>query len=123
MSGLIKHHLGRAALHMKHHADKNRTEQEFNVGDLFFLKLQPYIQSLWMPLRANQKLASKYFGSFCVTQKVGKIAYKLDLPAASKIQPVFHISQSKKVVGANVQVSPTLPLDSVAFKVPEKILQ
>jgi hypothetical protein len=118
MSGLIKHHLGRAALHMKHHADKNRTE------DLFFLKLQPYIQSLWMPfLRANQKLASKYFGSFCVTQKVGKIAYKLDLPAASKIQPVFHISQSKKVVGANVQVSPTLPLDSVAFQVPEKILQ
>jgi hypothetical protein len=39
LNDLLKHHLQRAQLRMKHYADKNRSEKEFAVGDLVYLKL------------------------------------------------------------------------------------
>jgi hypothetical protein len=39
----IKQHLGHASVRMKEQTDKYRLEREFKVGDLVFLKLQPYI--------------------------------------------------------------------------------
>jgi hypothetical protein len=122
MSGLIRQHLGRAAERMKSQAGKNRTEREFNIGDLVFLKLQPCIQSSLAP-KANQKLAYKYFGAFPVVQRVGKVAYKLELLDSSRIHPVFHVSQLKKAVGAEITVSSALPSLDTTHQVPEKILQ
>lgn len=49
------------------------------MGDKVFLKLQPYIQSSLVP-RANQKLAFKFFRPFEVLARVGRVAYKLNLP-------------------------------------------
>jgi hypothetical protein len=40
---------------IKQMADKNRSEREFLVGDLVFLKLQPYRQNT-VALRKNLKL-------------------------------------------------------------------
>jgi hypothetical protein len=92
------------------------------VGDLIFLKLQPYVQSSLAP-RANQKLAFKFFGPFPVLKKVGAGAYQLALPAESKIHPVFHVSQLKKSIGSNIQVPSTLPQELSAWQVPKKIMQ
>ena len=91
---------------MKHHADKNRSEREFAVGDLVYLKLQPYIQSSVAP-RGNQKLAYRFFGPFKILARVGKVAYKLNLPPHNKIHPVIHVSQLKKHVPPATQVSQT----------------
>jgi hypothetical protein len=65
MIEVIRQHLNRANVRMKNQADKGRTELSFEVGDLVFLKLQPYIQSSLAP-RANQKLVFKFFGPFSV---------------------------------------------------------
>jgi hypothetical protein len=65
------------------------------------LKLQPYAQSS-LASHANQKLAFIFIGPFPIVQKVGAVAYKLELPQSSTIHPIFHVSELKKVVGSKV---------------------
>jgi hypothetical protein len=65
MQNLVKQHLHRAQDRMKQQADKGRSERQFKVGDMVFLKLQPYVQSSLAP-RSNQKLAFKFFGPYKV---------------------------------------------------------
>lgn len=70
----------RAQQRMKMQADKRRTERSFQVGDMVYLKLQPYVQASLAP-RAHQKLSYRYFRPYKVLSKIGDVAYKLDLPA------------------------------------------
>jgi hypothetical protein len=93
----IQDNLARAQQRMKHQADKNRQERTFQVGDWVYVKLQPYIQQS-VTRRTNQKLSYKYFGPYLILLAVGKVAYKLQLPATSQIHPVLQVSQLKKVL-------------------------
>lgn len=43
MIQLLQQHLLRVQQRQKHQADKHRSERSFEVGDLVFLKLQPYV--------------------------------------------------------------------------------
>jgi hypothetical protein len=120
MQSLVKQHLHRAQDRMKRQADKGRSERQFKVGDMVFLKLQPYVQSSLAP-RSNQKLAFKFFGPYKVVQRIGSVAYKLDLPVGSTVHPVFQVSQLRQAKG-DQEVSPSLPIDSGPFHVPVRIL-
>lgn len=71
------------------------------------MKLQPYRQKS-LAHRPFEKLAARFYGPFTIIQKIGEVAYKLELPTHSKIHPVFHVSQLQKAVG-NAQVSATIP--------------
>jgi len=122
MDELIKQHLSRSKLRMKKQADKHRSERVFSVGDTVFLKLQPYVQASLAP-RLNQKLAFKYFGPFRILERVGAVAYKLELPPSTSIHPVFHVSQLKGAVLDSSQVIHTVPNDLSSPRVPQCFLQ
>jgi hypothetical protein len=119
---LLRQQLLRVQQKMKASADKTKIFREFTVNDLVFLKLQPYIQNS-VVMRTNQKLAYKYYGPFRVLARVGKVAYRLELPETSKIHPVIHVSQLKKVIGDHIQVQPTLPVPDPEMQVPFQVLQ
>jgi hypothetical protein len=123
-SVLLIEHLLRAQAKVKHYADKNRSARSFEVGDMFFLKLQPYAQTSVVN-RPCKKLAYKYYGPYEILDKVGEVAYHLKLPDAALIHPVFHVSQLKELVPDYTPVFFTLPATvdlSQDDMIPQKIL-
>ena len=89
---------------MKQHVDQHRNERSFEVGDWVFLWLQPYKQMSLKQSKKEHKLSPKYYGSYKVLQKIGTMAYKLELPTTSRVHLVFHVSCLKKVISDKLPV-------------------
>lgn len=108
MIQLLKQQLSKAQNRMKQYADKRRSERVFEVGDSVFLRARRY-QNTSLSDKIASKLAVKYFGPYKVIEKIGNVAYKLQLPPESHIHPVFHVSLLKKSIGSTSTVRSTIP--------------
>jgi hypothetical protein len=94
---------------MKKFVDNKRTERVFEVGDMVYLRLQPFKHNAFN-LHQSLKLTTKYYGPFRVLEKIGPAAYKIQLPTIADIHPIFNVSQLKKHLGAKVVAQANLPL-------------
>ncbi|CAL9217276.1 unnamed protein product, partial [Arabidopsis halleri] len=122
---MLKFHLLRAQNRMKQYADSHRSQREFQVGDSVYLKLQPYRQQSLKTKGVPHKLSPRFYGPFRVTDKVGTVAYKLELPQGTAIHNVFHVSQLKLCPNppSEAPVMPQYLTDVGNAKEPEAILE
>ena len=95
---LLKDNLNLAQNRMKQQVDQHRSERIFDVGDWVFLQLQPYKQMSLKKAKNDNKLLPKYYSPYKVLLKIGTMAYKLELPAALRVHPNFHVSCLNKVI-------------------------
>ncbi|KAK6164609.1 hypothetical protein DH2020_001473 [Rehmannia glutinosa] len=92
---LIKERIRTAQSRQKSYADKRRKDLEFEVGDEVFLRLSPR-KGLINPKKGG-KLSPRYVGPYKILQRIGKLAYKLELPAPyAGMHDVFHVLRLKK---------------------------
>ncbi|GJR14050.1 putative reverse transcriptase domain-containing protein [Tanacetum coccineum] len=93
----------------KSYADLKRKLMEFQVGDRFMLKVSPWKGVVGFGKQG--KLNLRYVGPFKVLEKVGAVAYKLELPQElSRVHNMFHVSNLKKCY-ANEPLA--VPLDGL----------
>ncbi|GJX81585.1 reverse transcriptase domain-containing protein [Tanacetum coccineum] len=107
----IKDRLKAARDRQKSYADKRRKPLEFSVGDYVLLKVSPWKGVVLFGKKG--KLAPRFFGPFEIIEKVGFVAYRLDLPEElNDVHDTFHVSSLKKCLA-----DPTLqvPLDEIRF--------
>ncbi|GAU35886.1 hypothetical protein TSUD_383780 [Trifolium subterraneum] len=117
---MLRKKLEKAQTAMKFYADKKRLPHPFKVGDLVLVKLRPYRQ-LSVSGKRNHKLSKRYFGPFPIIKQIGEVAFKLQLPAESKIHPVFHLSQLKPFHGT-IEDNPTIESETTLETRPIAIL-
>lgn len=90
-------------------ANKHKIGINFQIGDLVFLKLQPYCQNS-LVAREVPKLAAKYFGPYKILYKIGSYGYRLHLPSSTIMRPVIHVSQLKATLNTEQEVATLSPL-------------
>ena len=83
--------LHRAGEAMKKFADRRRREEpEYNPGDLVLLSTR-HLRMRHCPA----KLQRRFVGPFRVSERISRVAYRLELPAQWHMHPVFHSSLLK----------------------------
>jgi hypothetical protein len=105
--------------------DRHRIEPNFEVGDLVFLRVQPYKQSS-LKKSGAKKIKPRFYGPYRIMRRVGEVSYELEIPKGRKIHNLFHMSCLKKLVGQFIRTSEELPpLDEQGQLelVPEEVLQ
>ncbi|GJZ37191.1 putative reverse transcriptase domain-containing protein [Tanacetum coccineum] len=93
----------------KSYADKRRKPLDFSVGDYVLLKVSPWKGVVRFGKKG--KLTPRFVGPFEIIEKVGTVAYRLDLPEElNGVHDTFHVSNLKKCLA-----DPTLkvPLDEI----------
>ncbi|GJY51898.1 putative reverse transcriptase domain-containing protein [Tanacetum coccineum] len=107
----IKQRIQVARDRQKSYADLKRKPMEFQVGDNVMLKVSPWKGVVRFGKRG--KLNPRYVGPFKVLEKVGYVAYKLELPEEmSRVHNTFHVSNLKKCY---TDEPLAVPLDGLHF--------
>ncbi|GJW00162.1 putative reverse transcriptase domain-containing protein [Tanacetum coccineum] len=87
------------------YANIRRKPLEFQVGDRVMLKVSP--QKGVIHFGKQGKLNPRYIGPFKILERIGPVAYKLELPEElSNVHSTFHVSNLKKCLSNESFVIP-----------------
>ncbi|KAK1439957.1 hypothetical protein QVD17_05782 [Tagetes erecta] len=101
----IKERLVTARSRQKSYADKRRKPLEFAVDDRVMLKVSPWKGAVRFGKKG--KLSPRYVGPFRIIERVGPVAYRLELPdELGNVHDTFHISNLKKCLSDESLVIP-----------------
>ena len=107
---LVKEKMKDAQDRQKSYADKRRKHLEFEVGDRIYLKMITFKGRT--RVSGRRKLDPRFLGPFRILERVGAVAFKLDLPSAmDAYHNVFHVSQLRKCLTDQDIVLPEIPKD------------
>ncbi|GJX58206.1 putative reverse transcriptase domain-containing protein, partial [Tanacetum coccineum] len=107
----IKQRMQDARDRQKSYMDLKHKPMEFQVGDKVMLKVSPWKGVIRFGKR--RKLNPRYVGPFKVLEKVGSVAYMLELPEElSQVHNKFHVSNLKK---CHADEPLAVPLDGLHF--------
>ncbi|SNX87990.1 related to pol protein [Melanopsichium pennsylvanicum] len=98
--------------------NRKRKDIEFKVGDRVYVSTKN-----WATRRPTAKLNTRFAGPFPVIERIGRRAYRIQLPSSVRVHNVFHVSmlertKDSKLEGrSTIQPYPTLHDEDLEFEV------
>ena len=88
---LIREKMKASQSRQKSYHDKRRKGLEFQAGNHVFLRVT-LVTGVGQALK-SKKLTSSFIGPYQISERVGNVAYRVDLPPnLSNLHDVFHVS-------------------------------
>ena len=114
---LIRDRLKVAQSRKKSYVYSKRKETAYEVGDRVYLHVSPLRGVKNFGVKG--KLAPHFVGPYKVLERMGEVAYQLELPEElSRVHDVFHVSQLKKCHAemADIPLRDTVPLEAIQLE-------
>lgn len=104
----VRDRLHQAQAYAKRHYDAHHRALKFDINDWVWLRLLHRPAQYLVP-GARGKLRPRYAGPFKILERVGDVAYRLQLPEGARIHDIFHVGVLKPFTGTPPSTTPVLP--------------